>query len=135
MAAEQGIERRRTTLERHAGGVALGQHLEHVFRHDMGRRAAIAEGKRRRLPGVEKCGERARWIGGAHCEALAVDRDERDRPQVRIGIAGILVESLVDRIAVAGEQQRMAVGRRSDDRLCRDVRGGARPVLDDDRIA
>ena len=64
--------------------------------------------------------------------ALAVERRDRDRPQIRGGVAGIAVDGLVDGVAVAGEQQGRAVGRGAGDRLGRDVGARARPVLDHD---
>jgi hypothetical protein len=130
--AEQGIERRRTALERHSGRVRLRQHLEHVFGDDAGRRSAIGEGKRFRLRGLQEFRQGAGGIGGVDAQALAVDRHERHRTQVRGGIAGVFVEGLVDGIAVAGEQDRVAVGRRGGDRLGGDVGGRPRPVLDHD---
>ena len=45
------------------------------------------------------------------------------------------VDRRADRLAVGVLQDRVAVGRRLGDRVGRDVAGGARPVLDDHRLA
>src|SRR5262249_5527090 len=46
----------------------------------------------------------------------------------------IIIERRVDRIGEAGEQQRIAVGGRTHDRLGGDISAGAWPVLDDDLL-
>ncbi len=62
--------------------------------------------------------------------------DARDRRDVADEIEiELVVERRVDRIRRTDQQQRIAVRRRTHDRLGADIAGGARPVLDDEGLA
>src|SRR5262249_56976398 len=102
MAAEQRAERRRAALERHALSIGLGKDMKEVLGRDARRSAAEAKGERLRLRGGEKILEGARRVVGIDGERLTVERDERDRREIVSGVARVLVEGLVDRVAVAG---------------------------------
>jgi hypothetical protein len=122
-------------LERHAGRVGVRQHVEHIFSDDAGRRAAETEVEGCGFAGLQELRQAAGRIGGMDGERHAVDRHEHHWPQVRGGVARIFVERLVNGIAVAGEQQHIAVGRRAGDRFGGNVRSRACAVLDHNRKA
>jgi hypothetical protein len=62
-------------------------------------------------------------------------RKARDRSDVAIEIEfEILIERRVPGVGRSGEQQRVAVRRRSHDRFRREIAAGAGPVLDDERL-
>ena len=105
------LERRARTYGRHRQLAGLGARgVEHVLERLIGRRAVDHE-HRRRLHQV------ADRIEGGHRMVVRLSRLS------------------VDQIGVGGHQQRVAVRRRTRDRLGPDHSAGARPVFDDDRHA
>ncbi len=135
VVAQKRVHGRHAALERHAHRLSLQQHLEDVFAADAGRRAAEAEAERLALRAFDELGQCARRIVGIDGERHAVARHKRDRRELVGRIAGILVIGLVDRQAVAGDEQRIAVRHRVCDRTRRDVGGRTGTILDHDLIA
>src|SRR6516165_10210997 len=76
---------------------------------------------------------RDRWIHH-HDEGLAVDaRDRRDVADEIV--VELVVQCRVDRVEATDHEQRVAVSGRAHDDLSADIGCGARPVLDNKRLA
>jgi len=76
---------------------------------------------------------RKRWIDHQDKGAADQARDRRDvAEQTEIQL---VIKSRVDGVGCRGQVDRIAVGRRTHDRLGADIAGGAGPVLDDELLS
>src|SRR5262249_11941349 len=66
--------------------------------------------------------------------AESSDIYSRWTPPSNFEIGPTLVELCIDRVDRSHEEERIAIGRRTHDRLRSNVAGGTRPVLDDERL-
>jgi hypothetical protein len=138
MPLDHGLQRRPAASVMHDGHLDPGQHLEQFARHV--RRAAVAgrselDPARLALGVGDEFGDGRRRHGWMHHHHQRLAGNARDRRDVAQEIEGQpRIERRADRVRRTDQQQRVAVGRRTHDRLGCYVAGGAGPVLDDERL-
>ena len=116
-----------------------GHHLEHLA-GDVGRKSGAAGRKIDRAWIGFGMGDqfrdrlhRQRWIDHQDKGAADQARDRRDvAEQAEIQL---VIKRCVDGVGCRGQMDRIAVGRRTHDRLGADIAGGAGPVLDDELLS
>jgi len=128
----------RRAAVRHVVHVDAGHHLEQLARNvgataDAGRGhidfAGIGFGVGDE---VGNCLGRNRWV---QHQDVGVANDASDRRDIADKIViELVVERRVDRVRRADQEQRIAVGGRTHDRLGADIGAGARAVLDDELL-
>jgi hypothetical protein len=118
--------------------IDTGHHLEQLASHM--NRASVAAGPHvdlgRISPGIgDELGNglgRNGWVDQHHIGRAKQSRDWRDvANEIEIKL---FVERRVDRVPGRGQQQRVTVGRRSDDDLGGDIAAGPSTVLDHERL-
>ena len=67
-------------------------------------------------------------------ESIAVEAGDRGNV-ARDGDGALLIERYVDGVRGGDKKERIAIGRRTRDRLQREIAAGTRPVVDDHRLA
>ena len=136
--AEQRIHGRRAARIRHVGQIGLGQPLEPLDADVLGGVGPDAGDRQLGRLGACRVHElRKRAIGRRGIDDDELRRRDQiaDRLEARQRIVVHLAQDRADDDAVVVDQQRVAVRRRARHRLGRDDAAGARPALDDDRLA
>ena len=139
LAADHVGQRRRRAAVRHVLHLDAGHRHEQLGRQMDG--GAVAGGGIADLAGIgfrigDELGDGLGRHRRVHLHDVRPIRDAGDRRDVvEEVVRQLLVERGVDRVRRRDDHQRVAVGRRRDDRLRRHIAAGARPVLHDDLLA
>ena len=139
LSAEQVGKRGRRAAIRHVNHVDAGHHLEQLAGNMWTRcrcRRRHVDLARIGLGVGDELGNRLAGTDGFTTMTLGIAHDARDRRDVADEIEiELVVERRVDRVRRNDQEKRVAVRRRTHDRLGGDIAAGAGPVLDDEWLA